>query len=251
MKEIRIIMGMPVTVEILGQPDSLAAAMTEKVFDYFAYVDQTFSTYKKISEIEKINDGLLPENAWSEDMREIFALAQKTKEETNGYFDIVNNEGRLDPSGIVKGWAIWNASKLLTDAGAKNFYIEAGGDIQVAGLGPSGGGWKVGIKNPFNTKEIIKAVFLKHNEGIATSGNYERGAHIYNPKNRQATVADVASITVVGPNVYEADRFATAAFAMQEEGIGFIQKRQGLAAYMVDKNKMATMTNNFHQYVIL
>ena len=170
---------MPITVEMVDA--SATQSDITKVFDYFTYVDQTFSTYKTTSEITKINEGLLALENASDDMKEVFLLCDKTKQETSGYFGILNQEGKLDPSGLVKGWAIFNASELLKNSGFKNFYIEAGGDIQVQGHNGEGKPWKVGIKNPFNVKEIIKVVHLKNNEGIATSGSYERGSHIYNP----------------------------------------------------------------------
>jgi len=239
-------MGMPVIVEIIDR--SASESIMGRVFDYFTWVDQTFSTFKPDSEISKINDGRVKLEHASGEMRQIFALAEQTKQEANGYFDIVTNDGKYDPSGIVKGWAIWQAATMLANAGFSNFYVEAGGDIQVQGSGGEGAGWKVGIKNPFNVQEIVKVVYVKNNEGIATSGTYERGAHIYNPKNRRREPSDIVSITVVGPNIYEADRFATAAFAMGREGIGFIDHLNGFAGYAIDRNRQATMTRQFDYY---
>ena len=111
-----------------------------------------------------------------------------------------------------------NAAKLLQELDLKNFYVNAGGDIQFSGKNAEGKLWKTGIKNPFNQKEIVKVVYLKSGEGIATSGNYIRGDHIYNPKNRKKIIEEIVSFTVIGPNVCEADRFATAVFAMGKEG---------------------------------
>src|SRR3989344_1841733 len=247
MKETRFIMGMPVIVEI--RDDSVNENIISRVFDLFNYVDEKFSTYKPESEINKINNGeILIENA-SKDMKEIFKLSEKTKKETDGYFDIVNEDGKYNPSGIVKGWAILNASKLILEAGFSNFYVEAGGDIQVNGFADTNKGWKVGIRSPFNVKEIIKMVYLRNSEGIATSGSYERGSHVYNPKNKLDSLSEIVSITVIGPNIYEADRFATAAYAMQNKGIYFIEKLKGFEAYMIDKNGTATMTTGFENYL--
>src|SRR6476620_6270782 len=103
MIETRMLMGMPVTVEI-ADPNATAADI-EKAFSYFHYIDDTFSTYKDTSEITRFNKGELREADMSDDMKTIFALAKKTKRETDGYFDIFKN-GYCDPSGIVKGWAI-------------------------------------------------------------------------------------------------------------------------------------------------
>lgn len=238
-------MGMPVIVEI--KDSSANDTIMSRVFDYFIYVDEVFSTYKSNSEISRINNGtLLLKNA-NKDVQDIFDLSEKTKIETNGYFDIRKEDGTYDPSGIVKGWAIHNATQILLEEGYKDFYVEAGGDIQVHGR--ENEGWNIGIKNPFNVNEIIKVVRLKNNEGIATSGSYERGSHIYNPKNKQDALNAIVSLTVIGPNIYEADRFATAAFVMQEKGISFIEKLEGFEGYMVDSNKIATMTSGFTKYV--
>jgi len=248
MREVRFIMGMPVIIDI--KDNSASREIIGRVFDYFVYVDEKFSTFKETSEITKINKGLLKPENYSQDMKLIFDLSEITKLETQGFFDIVNREGKFDPSGIVKGWAIFEANKILVKEGMKHFYVEAGGDIQVHGSNDTkSSGWSVGIRNPFNVKEIIKSVHLKHSEGIATSGSYERGNHIYNPKNHQETMAEIVSLTVIGPNVYQADRFATAAFAMQREGIGFIEKLDGFEGYMVDKNQVATMTSHFEKYL--
>ncbi len=138
---------------------------------------------------------------------------------------------------------------MLHGFGYRNFYVEAGGDIQVFGQNGEGKAWTVGIKNPFNVQEIVKTAKLHNNEGIATSGSYERGAHIYNPKNRKQELAEIASITVIGKNIYEADRFATAAFAMQGRGIGFIESVPGLEGYSIDTHGIATMTSGFSTYV--
>lgn len=236
-------MGMPITVEVVGGD----ATLLESVFAYFKEVDERFSTYKENSEISKINRGELQEGEYSPHMREVFALAEKTKQETNGFFDIKTPVGLLDPSGIVKGWAIQNAAELLKEREVQNFCIEAGGDIQTSGKNEEGGEWSVGIRNPFNPSEIIKVLYPK-GRGVATSGSYARGAHIYNPHNKEASPSYWASITVLGPNVLEADRFATAAFAMGQEGAAFIEQLPGFEAYAIDQNGIATITGGFGVY---
>ena len=248
MKETRMLMGMPVTIEIADRDPN--PEHVEKAFSYFEYVDKKFSTYKPESEISRINRGELPQwDAWSADMRLVLELSEETKRMTAGYFDIVRADGTRDPSGLVKGWAIRNAANLLISLGCRNFYVDAGGDIQVHGTNGKGMPWHVGIRNPFSTREVIKTVTLGNDEGVATSGTYERGAHIYNPKEEKKTVTEIMSLTVIGPNVYEADRFATAAFAMGERGIAFVEGLPGFEGYMVDRSGRATMTKHFENYV--
>ena len=230
---------MPVIVEIVYP---VPPEIFKTVFEYFHYIDDTFSPFKPTSEVTKINNGLLTPSRYSKDMKEILRLAEKTKKETSGYFDILRLDKRIDPSGIVKGWAIHNAAGIMKQAGYKNYYVEAGGDIEIAGS------WTIGIRNPFNTKQIVKALSLK-DCGIATSGTYERGEHIYNPITHMK-ISDIVSFTVIGPNVYEADRFATAAFAMGKTGIQFIEQQKNLEGYMIDAQGVATMTSGFQTYVL-
>lgn len=238
-------MGMPITVEIVDA--SATQASIDQVFGYFEYVDGTFSTYKNESEISRINRREISLEQSSEDMRTIFALAEQTRVETDGYFDI-RHGGQFDPSGIVKGWAIQNAAEILHRQGYRNYYVDAGGDIQTAGRNGQGRGWRVGIQNPFNSQEIVKVLAIS-DCGVATSGTYVRGEHIYNPRNAGRSANEIASLTVIGPNVYQADRFATAAFAMGKAGIHFIETLEGLDGYMIDRDGLATYTSNFQRYV--
>ena len=243
MREIRTIMSMPVVVEIVDQ--GATGEVFEEIFNYLISIDNRFSVYKKDSEITLYNEGKISKENLSEEMREVFELSEKTKNETGGFFDI-EYEGKIDPSGLVKGWAIHNAAEILRKKGFKNFYVEIAGDIEVAGLNKENKKWAIGIRNPFNKQENVKIVYLS-DKGIATSGNYERGEHIYNPKDKKRA-NEIESITIIGPNVYEADRFATACFAMGKNGIEFIRNLADFEGYMIGHNKIATFTGDFEQY---
>ncbi|WP_246675502.1 FAD:protein FMN transferase [Mesorhizobium sp. B2-6-4] len=234
-------MGMPITVDVGGASN---AELIDTVFGYFKHIDRRFSTYRADSEITAINRGDVPVVDWSGEMIEVFALARQTKDETDGYFDIRKADGSLDPSGIVKGWAIRNAAGIVQRAGVSDFFIEAGGDVQSCGKNASGKDWSVGIRNPFNTDEVIKVVYPR-GRGVATSGTYVRGQHIYNPHGIGNSIQDVVSLTVIAADVLEADRFATAAFAMGRDGILFIERTTGLEGYVVDANGRATPTSGF------
>ena len=238
-------MGMPITVEIADQ--SAKEEDFDVVFSYFRSVDEQFSPYKETSEVSRLNKGELRESDYSDEMKEVLALAEQTKKDANGYFDVWH-KGKFDPSGIVKGWSIYNASKILDKRGLAHFYVDAGGDIEVRGKNGEGALWKVGIRNPFETNSIIKTLQLT-DCGVATSGTYIRGQHIYNPLEPDSVIKDIVSLTVVGPNVYEADRYATAAFAMGRDGIVFLSSIPHLAAYVIDANGVATMTTNFEKFV--
>lgn len=235
---------MPITVEILGDGKKVGPAI-EDVFAYFTSIDERFSTYKPMSEISQVNAGL-PRQKWSREMALVMDLCDQTKQQTDGYFDIEHNDS-LDPSGLVKGWSINNAAQLVARKGFDNFYIEAGGDIQTHGTNADGEPWTVGIRNPFDINQIIK-VLCVIDCGVATSGTYIRGQHIYNPHDHQE-IHKIKSLTVIGPDIYEADRFATAAFAMGEQGIAFIDALPGFEGYSVGADAIATYTKGFERYV--
>lgn len=241
----RLLMGMPISIQVVAP--SVAPEVLDELFAYFIWVDETFSTYKETSEISRLNRGELSIDQCSDAVRTILALAEATKQETQGYFDIYRN-GVCDPSGIVKGWAIQQAALQLSAAGARNFYVDAGGDIQVAGT-KQGSPWKVGIRNPFDRKQNVKVLAVS-DCGVATSGTAIRGQHIDDPHHPGVPLLDVVSMTVIGPDVYDADRFATAAFAMGPKGIQFIERLPGFEAYMIDAQARATYTSGFERYVL-
>ncbi len=237
-------MGMPVTVAISGVSDR---SLVDQVFVWFEAVDRRFSTWRTDSEISDINAGRHPECAWSGEMREVLALCDRTRRESDGYFDARTPNGTIDPSGVVKGWAIRKAAAIIERAGERNYYVDAGGDIQSAGLSASGRPWRVGVQSPFDRSEIVKIVEPR-GRGVATSGSYVRGRHIYVPGSPDRTVDDVVSLTVIGPDVLEADRFATAAFAMGGDGIAFIERTPGLEGFQVMSDRTAVATTGFAEF---
>lgn len=212
------VMGMPVAVDI-AEPRASQSDI-ETVLDYLNRIDDHFSTYKENSEMSRINRGVISKSAYSDEMRLVLNMCEETKHATTGYFDI-QHDGKLDPSGLVKGYAITAAANMLLAEGFVNFSVEIAGDAQVHGRNIEGERWRVGVQNPFDLQQIVEVVQLS-DRGIAASGNYIRGEHIYDPI-RGVPATEIASMTVIGPTAYDADRFATAAFAMGEKGIYFIE----------------------------
>jgi len=240
-------MGMPVMVEIVD--DGAPWDRIEQVFGYFRYVEEKISPFLDTSETTRINKGLLRPETYSEDMQTVMRLAEKTRLETDGYFDVYR-DGVFNPVGLVKGWAVHNAAEMLRGQSLLDFFIEAGGDVEVAGRNQTGDYWAVGIRHPFQPREIVKVVYLS-DIGIATSGTYARGDHIYDPHAPTAHDASgIVSLSVIGPNVYDADRYATAAFAMGRSGIEFIEELTGFEGYMIDGQGMATLTSGFADHTI-
>jgi len=247
MHQTRTIMGMPISLTVLDA--DVRRQDLEAVFAEFTAVDAQFSPFRADSEISRFNRSEITENMFTLRMREIIALCETTKQETGGYFDIRRPDGTIDPCGMVKGWAIKNAVRQLAEMGYANFCVSAGGDLQCRGFNEEGKDWTVGIQNPFSNAEIVKVLKPK-DHGVATSGNYIRGDHIYNPHTGRYGSDNIVSLTVIGPDVLEADRYATGAFAMGRRGIHFIERISGLEGYEIDDCGIARMTSGLRKYLL-
>ena len=154
--------------------------------------------------------------------------------------------GTFDPSGLVKGWAIDRATSILTRKGGRNFFVDAGGDVQVRGLREDGSPWRVGIRHPTSRGKVAR-VILAQDLAVATSGTYEKGNHIYDPHTHK-DATDLISFTVIGPDILQADVYATAGFAMGEDGLGFIDALRGYEAYANNRNLPASCTGGFDRH---
>ncbi len=246
MRRTRRMMGMTMNVEI-SDPRAGAADL-DAVFDLFRAVDERFSTYKEGSEVSRYNRGAVTDATASDELREVLRLCEETKRETAGSFDIRRPGGGIDPSGLVKGWMILRAARLIEARGFDDYAVDAGGDIQSKGVNAEGKPWRFGIRHPFEPDKIVKIVEPR-GRGLATSGTYARGAHIYDPLHPGKKLDELVSLTVIAPDVYEADRFATAAFAMGLAGLDFLARR-GFEAYAIKPDGTALLTPGFQNYVV-
>jgi thiamine biosynthesis lipoprotein len=208
---VELVMGIPIGIDVRDDVDPRAL---DRAFDHLRWVDATFSTYVPDSEIARVDSGAEP----SPPVRAVLARCDALRRRTDGRFDVHAN-GRLDPSGYVKGWALEGAAAILADAGARNLCVHAGGDVLVRGERAPGRPWRVGIQHPLR-RDRVAAVLAARNLGVATSGAYERGAHIIDPRSGRPPEG-VLSVTVAGPDLGTADAYATAAFAMGLEGPGW------------------------------
>lgn len=214
------IMGTAIGIDVRDAavpPDALEAA-----FEYLRGVDRRFSTYKPDSEVSRLSRGEIAEADCSSELREVLDLCEQVRVTSEGYFDIRahRNDGGLDPSGLVKGWSLENAGRILGQAGARNYCINGGGDIVIRGEVSPGEPWRVGIRHPL-IGDKLAAVLAVRDLAVATSGAYERGDHVRDPFTGLAP-AGILSVTVVGPSLTLADAYATAAFAMGPRGLGWI-----------------------------
>jgi FAD:protein FMN transferase len=101
---------------------------------------------------------------------------------------------------------------LLDDAGLGNYAVNAAGDMRLRGRAVPELHWRVGIRHPIEQDRVAR-VLDTTNIAVATSGEYVRGAHIFDPHTHRPP-AGILSVTITGPDLGTADAYATAAFAM-------------------------------------
>ncbi|MEA3511627.1 MAG: FAD:protein FMN transferase [Actinomycetota bacterium] len=180
-------------------------------------IEDTFSIFIRDSEISRIARGDLPIDDATATVRDVLAACESLRSDTAAAFDH-RPDGGLDPSGYVKGWAVEAAAGILTEAGVDTFLVSAGGDIVARGAPSGADAWNVGIRDPLDRDATLGTVALR-NHAIATSGRYERGAHIWGMDDRDG---ELASVSIVGPDLGIADALATAVFAAGLESIAWL-----------------------------
>src|ERR1700693_3273375 len=145
MRRVQEVMGMPVTVQVVDV--AAEGEALDKVFDDFALLDRTFSPFLAGSEVSRINRGELRLEDASPLVSQAIDLCRLYERATDGYFSAWI-AGRFDPSGLVKGWAIDRACSILDRYGYRDFFVDAGGDVQTRGRNAQGGPWRVGVRHP-------------------------------------------------------------------------------------------------------
>ena len=203
------------------------------------HVDEVFSTYKEDSIVTQLRKNHIGIESCSEEVLDVWERCAVARYLTDGAFDPWAVEGGFDPSGLVKGWAADKCAQILQRNGAQYIQVNAAGDLSLRG-GFAGDGavkpWSIGVVNPENRKEHVQ-VFDITDGAIATSGSYERGAHIVDPHTGLIAIG-AKSATVVGPDGGLADALATALMVEGRDGaIWFTQPELSLySAWVIDRH---------------
>ena len=241
--------------------DETEAAVAAACADLRA-VDERFSTWKAASELSQLRRGEIRVEQVSGEMHEIIDRCVHALKVSGGYFDAWSQPGGFDPTGIVKGWAGDRALAMLRAAGVPGAMVNAGGDIAAYGTTPEGAPWRIGVRDPFAIDQMRAVVEI--DGAVATSGDYERGEHINNPRARATQVTDttptklasatqvtgamptkLASATVTGPELALADAMATAVFAGGASMLARIEALEGHEAFVIDVHGMGYATPGF------
>lgn len=212
------------------RPPSVAPEVVAEILTWLHWVDATFSTYRPDSEICRIGRGELGIDDAAPEIRYVLDRCERLTADTEGYFSAYP-AGTLDPSGLVKGWAIEQASDRLIAAGAPNHSVNGGGDVQCAGEPSPGRPWRIGIADPADRTRIL-AVVEGRKMGVATSGSAERGEHVFDP-HTGTPVTELAAVTVVGERLALADAYATAAYARGRSAVDWLATLAGHRSFVV------------------
>lgn len=229
------VMGLPFSIHLRG-PDarsSRAAAVVDQVHQDLVTADRIFSTYRLDSDISRIDRGLLEVTDAHPAVAAVMRLADRARAETSGLFSVhlpgPDGRARLDPSGIVKGWAAQRAFDTLTTIAGVDVCLNAGGDVVVGTVTP-GQLWRIGVEDPGSGG--LLCVVPMTSGALATSGTAARGDHILDPRTGRAPSA-LRQVSVLGPTLMWADVLATAAFVAGDAALELVAGHPGYEATVV------------------
>lgn len=219
------VMGLPVSVVVRGPlaGTDRAESVVHGLYADLRHVDRVFSTYRADSEISLLRSGALPPLLASPQVAEVLALCEQARVLTGGLFDA--GVGGLDPSGLVKGWAVERAARGLEVLEKTDWLVNAGGDV--LGRAVHGPAWRVAVEDPRDRGRVLRVLTLRAG-AVATSGTAARGHHLLDPRTGGPAAEHLLSATVVGPSLTWADVLVTAAFV---EGPAARERVAGLAGY--------------------
>ncbi|MFI5609425.1 FAD:protein FMN transferase [Amycolatopsis sp. NPDC051903] len=227
------VMGLPVSLDLRDEGD-FAGAVAE-AFAWLHDVDARFSPFRADSEVCRLDRGEPAAGDLSADLDEVLTLCAYYEDLSGGAFSARLPGRGLDPSGVVKGWAVQRAADRLHAAGARRFCLNAGGDVVTEGEPEPGRPWRVGIRHP-ERPDAVCAVLASRDGAVATSAAYERGAHVLDGRTGLPATG-LLSVTIVAEDLTHADALATAAFALGTDGIAWAAAQPRCGVLIVDSQR--------------
>jgi thiamine biosynthesis lipoprotein len=204
--------------------------------------EAVFSTWIPDSPVNQLRRGeITPEEAPAE-VAEVLAACELARSLSLGWFDPWAMPGGVDPTGYVKGWAAQRALGALAMPGVTGAIVNAAGDIAAIGSPGANRPFRVGVLDPADQRRLACAVDLAG--AIATSGSYERGAHLVDPRTALPR-AEVASASVTGPDLGLADALATAVAVAGPEALGIIEAIDGYEGFVIEPGPVWRSTTGF------
>jgi FAD:protein FMN transferase len=211
-------------------PVPAARAAVEAACRVLHRADAVFSTWDPASPVSRLRRGEATLGAMPAEVAEVLTLCQAARQASQGWFDPWALPGGVDPTGLVKGWAVERAAGVLRRAGVDAALVNGGGDLTVFGSPAPGRRWRVGIRHPWRSGAL--AAVVQPRAAMATSADYERGAHLLDPVTGRPE-AGVASATVTGPSLALADALATAVAVGADQALRAVDALDGYEGYLI------------------
>ncbi|MFD9918229.1 FAD:protein FMN transferase [[Kitasatospora] papulosa] len=246
LRHVEHVMDSVFSFDIRDEPTPAVRRALDEAVHHLHRIDEVFSTYPPDSCISRLGRGEIRREDCPPEVLEVLFLCAHAARVSDGWFSILP-EGTLDPSGLVKGWAVEAASRILHEAGAHDTCVNGGGDIQVRGRAAPATPWRIGVAHPLRPGELVTVVTAHDDLAVATSGTAERGAHIVDPFTGRPATA-FASLTLVGPRLTLTDTYATAAFARGDGARDWLEGLHGYEALAVTPDGGEWRTTGFHRY---
>ena len=206
-------------------------AAVDDAISWLHWVDDTFSTYKPDSPISRLARGEIGiADCAARRRARSSPAASELQTETDGYFSAYAT-GSLDPSGLVKGWAIQRVSDQLRAAGSRNHCINGGGDVHCAGSAADGEPMAHRHQPPHPPGPTRRSRHRNRHRRRDIGHRRARRPHPQPPRPQHAV--GLASVTIVGKDLGRTDAYATAAFAMGTEAPDWIATLDGYQGLVI------------------
>jgi thiamine biosynthesis lipoprotein len=244
-RELVHVMGTVVTIDVFPLDEPGGAAVPSAMAAARAVLeraDDVFSTWRPDSPVSRLRRGEITAAEAPPEVSAVLTACATARDLSDGWFDPWAMPGGFDPTGYVKGWATQRALAALAGLPSWGALVNAAGDIASIGTQPSGAPFRIGIADPSEPSRLAEIVELT--TCIATSGTYERGSHLIDPRTNETT-ARAASASVLGPDLGLADALATALAVAGPAGLAFIEPLAGYEALVIRYDGGRQWTSHF------
>lgn len=171
----------------------------------------------------------------------------------------VPNGMQLDLGAVGKGYTADLMEEILREYGVESAILSLGGNIHAIGSKPDGSPWRIGIKAPWENKNL--GVLEISNAAVVTSGGYENYFqddegniywHILNPETGYPADSGLLSVTIVGSEGRLCDALSTALFVMgAEQAEDYWRTHGGFEMLYITQNYDIFITEGLYQQFTL
>ncbi|MGC4174750.1 FAD:protein FMN transferase [Demequina sp.] len=200
-------MAFDVTLDGLAS-EAAATSAIDAVHRELMRADDLFSLFRPDTPMSALATGAAGLEDMPDEVLEVLRLCEAYRHATGGAFDIKRADGVLDPTGVVKTWAVSQAATRLGNV--PSWLIAASGDVLA-----HGGERRVGIADPAvkgdpaGSKVLDVVTIGGAFTAVATSGSAQVADHIWDPVTGKPARHFVQA-SVAGNDIVECDAWATA-----------------------------------------